>query len=43
MPAFVGDLSYLKYFELNNVPAEWARDYVLTGCLDANLPANPGP
>lgn len=38
MPAFVGDLSYLKYFELNNVPVEWARDYVLTGCLDANLP-----
>lgn len=38
MPAFVGDKSYLKYFELNNVPVEWARDYVLTGCLDANLP-----
>lgn len=38
MPAFVGDVSYLKYFELNHVPVEWARDYVLTGCLDANLP-----
>ncbi len=38
MPAFVGDKSYLKYFELNDVPVEWARDYILTGCLDANLP-----
>lgn len=38
MPAFVGDVSYLKYFELNGVPEEWARDYILTGCLDANLP-----
>lgn len=38
MPAFVGDVSYLKYFERNGVPIEWARDYILTGCLDANLP-----
>ena len=38
MPAFVGDQSYIKYFEYFNVPTEEARDYILTGCLDANLP-----
>ena len=39
MPAFVGDKSYLAFFEGNGVPLEDARDYVLTGCLDANIPA----
>ncbi len=39
MPAFVGDKSYIRYFVDNGVPIETARDYVLTGCLDANIPA----
>ena len=38
MPAFIGDDSYIKYFTYYGVPVEEARDYVLTGCLDANLP-----
>ena len=38
MPAFVGDPSYIQYFVGNGVPIEDARDYILTGCLDANLP-----
>lgn len=38
MPSFISDKSYLEYFRLNNVPVEDARDYIITGCLDANLP-----
>ena len=38
MPAFVGDKSYTAYFMRYGIPLEEARDYVLTGCLDANLP-----
>ena len=38
MPAFVGDRSYISYFTCNGVPLEDARDYILTGCLDGNLP-----
>ncbi|MBS5521703.1 MAG: hypothetical protein KHX56_05465 [Clostridiales bacterium] len=38
MPAFVGDKSYLAYLEMNGVEKEDARDYVLTGCIDVNLP-----
>ncbi len=38
MPAFIGDEAYIKYFTYYGVPVEEARDYVLTGCLDANLP-----
>jgi pyruvate-formate lyase len=38
MPASVGDRSYMAYFMRYGVPLEEAREYVLTGCLDANLP-----
>ena len=38
LPAFVGDASYIRYFVGHGVPIEQARDYILTGCLDANLP-----
>ncbi len=39
MPAFVGDDSYIKFFESHGCPTEDARDYAMTGCLDGNLPA----
>jgi pyruvate formate-lyase/glycerol dehydratase family glycyl radical enzyme len=39
MPAFVGDRSYMAYFMRYGIPLEEAREYVITGCLDANLPA----
>ena len=38
LPAFVGDDSYIRYFMRHGVPLEEARDYLITGCLDANLP-----
>jgi pyruvate formate-lyase/glycerol dehydratase family glycyl radical enzyme len=38
MPAFVGDQSYTAFFTRYGIPLEEAREYVLTGCLDANLP-----
>lgn len=38
MPAFVGDKSYTAFFTRYGMPLEEAREYVLTGCLDANLP-----
>ncbi len=38
MPAFVGDRSYVEFFTRYGIAAEEAREYVLTGCLDANLP-----
>jgi formate C-acetyltransferase len=38
MPAFIGDKSYTEFFTRNGVPLEEAREYVMTGCLDANLP-----
>ena len=38
MPAFVGDDSYIKYFTDYGCPIEDARDYVMTGCLDGNIP-----
>ncbi len=38
MPAFVGDKSYISFFTRYGIPVEEAREYVLTGCLDANLP-----
>lgn len=37
MPAFISDKSYINYFTSWGVPVEDARDYVITGCLDANL------
>lgn len=38
MPAFICDDTYIKFFTYYGVPVEEARDFVLTGCLDANLP-----
>ncbi|MCD8154972.1 MAG: hypothetical protein LUF78_09875 [Clostridiales bacterium] len=38
MPAFVSDESYIKCFTSRGVPLEDAREYVMTGCLDANIP-----
>lgn len=37
MPAFVSDESYIKFFTMHGVAIEDARDYAITGCLDANL------
>ena len=42
MPAFVGDKSYTAFFMRYGIPLEEAREYVLTGCLDANLPGKSG-
>lgn len=38
MPAFISDKSYTSFFTMNGVPVEIARNYAITGCLDANLP-----
>lgn len=38
MPAFISDESYISFFTMHGVPVEEARQYVITGCLDANLP-----
>lgn len=38
MPAFIGDPSYIKFFTTYGVSLEHARDYCITGCLDANIP-----
>ncbi|MDE3077706.1 MAG: formate C-acetyltransferase, partial [Chloroflexota bacterium] len=38
MPAFVGDQSYIDYLVGQGVPLRLAREYILTGCLDANVP-----
>lgn len=38
MPAFVGDESYMRCFTMRGVPVEDAREYIMTGCLDANIP-----
>jgi pyruvate-formate lyase len=37
MPAFIGDPSYINFFTAYGVSLEHARDYCITGCLDANL------
>ncbi|MFC1864130.1 pyruvate formate lyase family protein, partial [Thermodesulfobacteriota bacterium] len=37
MPAFIGDPSYINFFTSYGVSLEHARDYCITGCLDANL------
>jgi pyruvate formate-lyase/glycerol dehydratase family glycyl radical enzyme len=39
-PAFVGDRSYIDYFTGEGVPLAEARDYALSGCIDASLPGN---
>lgn len=38
MPAFIGDKSYIDFFVSNGMPLEDAREYIVTGCLDANIP-----
>lgn len=38
LPAFIGDESYIKTFTSRGLPIEDAREYVMTGCLDANIP-----
>ncbi len=38
LPAFVSDDSYIKCFTERGVPIEDAREFVMTGCLDANIP-----
>ncbi len=37
IPAFIGDPSYINFFTGYGVSLEHARDYCITGCLDANL------
>jgi pyruvate formate-lyase/glycerol dehydratase family glycyl radical enzyme len=37
MPAFVGDYSYIEFLLSHGVPLEDAREYIMTGCIDANL------
>ena len=37
MPAFISDESYIKFFTNHGVSLEDAREYAITGCLDANL------
>ena len=38
MPAFISDASYTNFFTMHGVKIEDAREYAITGCLDANLP-----
>ncbi len=38
LPAFIGDESYIKCFTSRGMPLEDARNYCMTGCLDANVP-----
>ncbi|MCQ2405955.1 MAG: hypothetical protein MJ067_01910 [Oscillospiraceae bacterium] len=38
MPAFVSDKSYTATFASRGCPIEFSRDFVMTGCLDGNLP-----
>jgi pyruvate formate-lyase/glycerol dehydratase family glycyl radical enzyme len=39
MPAFVNDKSYIEFFLKNGMSLDDARDYIMTGCLDGNIPA----
>ncbi len=39
MPAFVNDKSYIEFFLKNGMSLEDAREYIMTGCLDGNIPA----
>jgi len=38
MPAFLSDKSYIATLLRNNVPIEDVRDFVVCGCLDAEIP-----
>ncbi|MBN1458994.1 MAG: formate C-acetyltransferase [Armatimonadetes bacterium] len=42
MPAFVGDKSYVGFLVGQGVSLEDARNYVLGGCLDVNVPGKSG-
>jgi pyruvate formate-lyase/glycerol dehydratase family glycyl radical enzyme len=42
MPAFVGDKSYSGFLLKQGMPLEDARNYVLGGCLDVNIPGKSG-
>lgn len=39
MPAFLSDKSYEKFFTMNGMTEEEARNYCATGCVDGNIPA----
>lgn len=39
MPAFLGDNSYLHFFQDGGLSLEQARDYCATGCVDGNVPS----
>lgn len=39
MPAFVSDKSYIEFFMRQGMSLEDSREYVMTGCLDGNIPA----
>ncbi|MBN1974655.1 MAG: hypothetical protein JW787_13530 [Sedimentisphaerales bacterium] len=39
MPAFVNDKSYIEFFLKNGMSLEDSREYIMTGCLDGNIPA----
>lgn len=39
MPAFLGDESYIHFFENGGLSTEEARDYCATGCVDGNVQA----
>ena len=39
MPAFISDRSYIEFFTQHGLTLEEAREYIMTGCLDGNVPA----
>jgi pyruvate-formate lyase len=39
MPAFVSDKSYIEFFLKHGLSLEESRQYIMTGCLDGNIPA----
>lgn len=39
MPAFVGDTSYVNFFLGQGMSLADSRNYIMTGCLDGNIPA----
>jgi len=39
LPAFVADKSYISFFMRQGMSLEDSRNYVMTGCLDGNVPA----
>jgi formate C-acetyltransferase len=38
MPAFVGDLSYIEFLRRHGVSLRDARNYAMSGCIDAAIP-----